>query len=68
MKCSDETKKEILARVVGFTKKQEALGLDAQQLQEKITAYVLLLNQNYDPKCVREVLRALNDNITGPLN
>jgi hypothetical protein len=68
MKCSDETKKEILAQVVDFTKKQEASGLNAQQLQENVSAYVLLLNQRYGAKCVLEVLRALNDKISGPLN
>jgi hypothetical protein len=52
----------------GFTTKHEASGLDAQQLQGKMTSFVLLLNQQYGAQCVREVLKALNDKITGPLN
>ena len=68
MKCSDGVKKEILAKVVGWVKAYETAGLGADEMKAKLLSFVRLLNQQYNPACVRDVLRALNTGIEGPQN
>lgn len=68
MSCTEQEKKEILAHIVGFANEHEASGLNVEELQDKMNAFIAQLNQHYGTECVLEVLRALNPKMKRPLN
>ena len=70
MSCSDEVKIKILSEVTEWLKQAKASGFgnSAEEFQKKTTAFYLSLSQRYGQEPVREILKALNDQIEGPEN